>query len=153
VRNDRLTAGQIVLWSSLGVGAGLLAGTALSEWLGDVNRQRLRRAASRLQTPPARQLSAAAGARAAGAALEANPMLRDVGLEARAVAKGVVELRGWVANRPARALAARVVQALPGLDHVINNILVRGEDDRPVADPAVRGAQSTDAAGAAEPSA
>jgi hypothetical protein len=146
VRNDRLTAGQIVLWSALGVGAGLLAGTALSEWLGDVNRQRLRRAATRLQTPPARRLSAAAGARAASAALEANPMLRDVGLEARAVAKGVVELRGWVANRAARALAARVVQALPGIDHVINSILVRGEDDRPVAERVDHDAEPADAA-------
>jgi hypothetical protein len=127
------------------VGAGLLAGTALSEWLGDVNQQRLRRAASRLQTPPARQLSAAAGARAACAALEANPMLREVGLEARAVAKGAVELRGWVDNRAARALAARVVQALPGIDHVINSILVRGEDDHPPAAGAPRAAEPADA--------
>ncbi|HEU4700303.1 MAG TPA: BON domain-containing protein [Gemmatimonadales bacterium] len=132
-RSDRLTAGQFLLWGALGAAAGLVAGVALSEWLGDVNRHRLRRAATRLQTPRARQLSAAAGARAAGAAIESNSMLRELGLEPLAVAKGVVELRGWVPNRAARALAARVVGALPGIDHVINSILVRGEDDRPLA--------------------
>jgi len=47
-----------------------------------------------------------------------------------AVTRGTVELRGWVADRPARTLAARVACAVPGIDTVINSILVRGEDDR-----------------------
>jgi hypothetical protein len=125
-----LSTRQILLWAVLGAGAGLAAGAALSEYLGDVNRRRLRRAADRLQTPRARRLSAAAGARAAQAALEAQSTLRDLGLEALAVAKGVVELRGWVPTRAARTHAARIVGALPGIDHVVNSILVRGEDDR-----------------------
>jgi hypothetical protein len=41
-----------------------------------------------------------------------------------------VELRGWVTDRAARTLAARVACAVAGIDTVINSILVRGEDDR-----------------------
>ncbi|MBA2628396.1 MAG: BON domain-containing protein [Gemmatimonadales bacterium] len=55
--------------------------------------------------------------------------MRGLGLEAVAIARGNVELRGWVSSRATRALAARVVRAVPGIDTVTNNILVRGEDD------------------------
>jgi hypothetical protein len=40
-----------------------------------------------------------------------------------------VELRGWVTDRSSRTLAARVACAVPGIETVINSILVRGEDD------------------------
>jgi osmotically-inducible protein OsmY len=46
-----------------------------------------------------------------------------------AVNRGTVELRGWVTDRGASTLAARVACAVPGIDTVINSILVRGEDD------------------------
>ena len=45
------------------------------------------------------------------------------------MAAAAVELRGWVPTRAARALAARVACAVPGIERVINSILVRGEDD------------------------
>jgi hypothetical protein len=35
-----------------------------------------------------------------------------------------------VGDRAARTLAARVARAVPGIESVINSILVRGEDDR-----------------------
>ncbi len=131
--NDHLSAGEVVLWSALGLGAGLVAGIALSEWLGEVNRGRLRRAATRLRrSAPVRTVIPAIGvaSRAARAALHAEPMLRDLALEAVAISRGVVALRGWVPTRAARARAARVVRAAPGIDTVVNSILVRGEDDR-----------------------
>jgi hypothetical protein len=34
-------------------------------------------------------------------------------------------------STPGTALAARTVRAVPGVESVINSILVRGEDDRP----------------------
>ncbi|HUF35142.1 MAG TPA: BON domain-containing protein, partial [Gemmatimonadales bacterium] len=46
------------------------------------------------------------------------------------VARGVVELRGWVPGRAARTLAGRTALAVPGIESVINSILVRGEDDQ-----------------------
>jgi len=48
------------------------------------------------------------------------------------VARGVVELRGWVPSRTLRALAGRTGRGVPGVQTLINNILVRGEDDRSI---------------------
>ena len=46
------------------------------------------------------------------------------------MSRGVVELRGWVPSRAARTLAGRTALAVPGIESVINSILVRGEDDQ-----------------------
>jgi hypothetical protein len=129
VRRDQLSGTQIFLWTTLGVGTGLLAGFALSEWVGGVNPTRFRRAARRLgQQTPART-TAAASARAVEAALQAEPRLAGFSIEAMAVSRAAVELRGWVKDRGSRTLAARIARAVPGIDNVINSILVRGEDD------------------------
>ena len=129
MRRDELSGTQIFLWTTIGMGTGLLAGFALSEWVGGVNRTRFRRAARRLgQNAPVR-VTPAASARAVEAALHAEPRLAGFSIEAMAVSRGAVELRGWVKDRGSRALAARVACAVPGIDSVINSILVRGEDD------------------------
>jgi hypothetical protein len=129
VRRDQLSGTQIFLWATLGLGTGLVAGFALSEWVGDVNRTRFRRAARRLgQHSPART-TAAGSARAVEAAIQAEPRLTGMSIEAIVVSKGTVELRGWVKDRGSRTLAARVARAVSGIEQVINSILVRGEDD------------------------
>jgi hypothetical protein len=129
-RDEQLTGAQIALWTTVGVGTGLLAGFALSEWMGGVTRPRMERVARRLgQAAPVR-LTPAASARAVDAALRAEPRLASFQLEVVAVSRGTVELRGWVTDRAARTLAARVACAVAGIDTVINSILVRGEDDR-----------------------
>ncbi len=48
--------------------------------------------------------------------------------------RGAVELRGWVPTRTIRTAAGRAALAVPGIESVINSILVRGEDDRPASD-------------------
>jgi BON domain-containing protein len=127
---QQLSGAQIFLWTTLGVGTGLVAGFALSEWTGGVTRPRMRRAAHRLgQTTPVR-LTSAGSARAVEAALQAESRLSGFTIEVLPVGRGTVELRGWVTSRAARTLAARVACAVPGIDTVINSILVRGEDDR-----------------------
>ena len=129
MRRDDLSGMQVFLWTTFGVGTGLLAGFALSEWVGDVNRTRFRRAARRLgQSAPAR-VTPAASARAVDAAIQADPKLSRHSIEVIGVSRGTIELRGWVTDRGTRALAARVACAVPGIDTVINSILVRGEDD------------------------
>lgn len=126
---DQLSGAQIFLWTTVGMGTGLVAGFALSEWVGGVNPKRFRRAAQRLgQGVPARVTPAASG-RAVDAALRAEPRLAGFTIEVMAVSRGTVELRGWVTDRGARTLASRVACAVPGIDTVINSILVRGEDD------------------------
>lgn len=128
-RDEELSGTQIVLWTTFGIGTGLLAGFALSEWVGGVNSNRFRRAAQRLaQSVPAR-VSPAASARAVDAALHAEPRLAGFVIEVVGVSRGTVELRGWVNNRSSRTLAARIACAVAGVETVINSILVRGEDD------------------------
>jgi hypothetical protein len=129
-RSDKLSGIQIFLWTTFGVGTGLVAGFALSEWVGGVTQVRVRRAAQRLgQSLPVRHTSAAS-ARAVETALGAEPRLAGCTLEVVPISRGSVELRGWVGERAARTLAARVARAVAGIDTVINSILVRGEDDR-----------------------
>lgn len=127
----QLSAFQIVTWAAVGLTGGLVVGFVLAEWLGDVNAPRVRRAARRMRQPPPRPvLSAASTARATAAALAADPELCELGLAATPVSSGTVELHGWVRTRAARARAGRVAAGVPGVDAVINSILVRGEDDR-----------------------
>ena len=85
------------------------------------------------ETGPTR-LTASASVRAVEVALRAEPRLAGLTIEARAVSRGAVELRGWVANRVVRTAAGRTALAVPGIESVINSILVRGEDDRPSPD-------------------
>jgi hypothetical protein len=132
--DDELSGGETVLWAALGAGAGLLAAIALSEWVGDVNRGRVRRIAERLREQGPTRLTAAASARAVQVALNAEPRLAGLPIEARAVSRGAVELRGWVPSRSIRTAAGRTALAVPGIESVINNLLVRGEDDRPSPD-------------------
>jgi hypothetical protein len=133
-RDEELSGAQIVLWTTFGVGTGLLAGFALSEWMGGVTRPRVQRVARRLGQAAHGRLTPAASARAVDAALHAEPRLAGFSIEVVAVSRGTVELRGWVTDRAARTLAARVARAVAGIDTVINSILVRGEDDRIIPD-------------------
>jgi hypothetical protein len=120
---------QIFLWTTFGMGTGLLAGFALSEWVGGVNRTRFRQATRRLGHTTPLPASAAAAVRAVDAAIRAEPRLARYSIEVTPVSRGTIELRGWVTERGTRALASRVARAVPGIDTVINSILVRGEDD------------------------
>jgi hypothetical protein len=132
--DDELSGGEVVLWATLGAGAGLLAAIALSEWVGDVNPGRMRRIAGRLREQEPTRLTAAASVRAVQVALDAEPRLAGLSIEARAVSRGAVELRGWVPSRTTRTVAGRTALAVPGIESVINSLLVRGEDDRPSPD-------------------
>lgn len=132
MRHDRQLSGlEIVGWTTLGVLTGIVAGFGLSEWVGGVNRRRLARIVARSPLrPPPGPLTAAATARAACAALDADPTLAELALEATPVAIGVVELHGWVPSRAVRAYAGRVARAVPGIERVVNRLLVDGEDDQ-----------------------
>ena len=130
-RNDRLSGIQVILWTGLGIGAGLVTGFALSEWVGGVSSTRVRRAARRLREPAPARLTTAASAQAVDAALKAEARLAGISVEILAVGRGVVELRGWVPSRTMRTLACRTALAAPGIESVINSLLVRGEDDLP----------------------
>src|SRR6185295_9728847 len=125
----RLSGTQIILWSGLGLGAGLVAGFALGEWIGGISSTRVRGVARRLREPAPTRLTTSASGRAVDAALRADPRLAGLTIEALAVSRGVVELRGWVPSRALRTIACRTALATSGIESVINSLLVRGEDD------------------------
>jgi len=126
---DRLGGMQVILWTGLGLGAGLVTGFVLGEWIGGVSRLRVSDAARRLREPAPTRLTTSASARAVLAALQSEARLAGIPVDALPVARGVVELRGWVPSRAARTLAGRTALATPGIESVINSLLVRGEDD------------------------
>ena len=132
--DDRLSAGQVLLWTTLGLGAGLVAGFALSEWVGGVSPTRVRRAAGRFGRAAPTRLTAAASVRSAQTAILAEPRLDGLTIEVMPVARGAVELRGWVPSRIMRAVAGRTALAAKGIESVINSLQVRGEDDEARAD-------------------
>ena len=128
----RPSGSELFAWSLVGAGLGLVTGFFLGGVLGSRKLPIPRRWGSvprgkpvtRLEGPPA-----AAGL--ARAALRNDEQLHDLGLEAVGVSVGVVEIHGWVPSRSLRARAIRVVHALPGIDQVVDCILVHGEDDVP----------------------
>jgi osmotically-inducible protein OsmY len=61
--------------------------------------------------------------------LAADTELGRLGLEAVAVSQRRIELHGWVSNRDLRARAWRTARQVPGVETLINCILVHGEDD------------------------
>jgi hypothetical protein len=120
-------------WTIAGVGFGLLSGFALGQWLGGVNRARLRQVYHQWHgsDAPAGLLKPAGAARAVLAALGSDEALANLSLDAIGVGAGVVELHGWVPTRGLRARASRVAAAVPGIESLVNSILVRGEDEPP----------------------
>jgi len=127
VKRERLTQAEIVGWSVVGFGAGILGGLLAAGWLGRITRGRLR---DEVRAFGARHAtSAVALAAAVPAAFRADPALAPHGISAVAVSHGTVELVGWVPDRLTRARAVRVANGVPGLEGAIDGILVHGEDD------------------------
>jgi len=114
-------------WSVGGAALGLAAGLIVSETLGEIGPARIKGLVRKRRRPaPARtgQL-----ARLVRQALSIDPALAHLTLEALAVSARTVELHGWVSTRAERTRAARVASGVPGLDAIINCLLVHGEDD------------------------
>jgi BON domain len=127
VNRARLTRGQALGWSAIGFGAGIVAGFLTGQWMGRVTRARV--GVDFLGREPIGPRGSATLVRAAADALEGDALLSAHRLHANLVSGRTVELSGWVPDRATRTRAMRLVQALPGIESVINSILVHGEDD------------------------
>lgn len=127
MKRERLSRGEVLGWSVIGFGAGVVGGLWAAGWLGRVTRDRLGDGFRAAQNR--RDASPVALAESVRLALAADPALAPYALGALAVSRGTVELMGWVPDRPSRARAFRVANQVPGLDGLINSILVHGEDD------------------------
>ena len=127
MKRERLSQGEILGWSAVGFGAGVVGGLWAAGWLGRVTRGRLADEVRGFGSPVG--ASPVALAEAVRLALAADPALAPHELSAVPVSRGTVELTGWVPDRPARARAVRIANQVPDLDGIINSILVHGEDD------------------------
>jgi hypothetical protein len=118
-------------WSLIGLALGAAAAFAAATWFGPAPRTGAGGVASRLRGGARRPSSphTAPLVRAVDRVLARDPQLAPLGLEPIAVSAGRVELHGWVPSRALRARAWRTARLAPGVDQVINCILVRGEDD------------------------
>src|SRR5512143_1574084 len=120
---NRPATSELLAWSLVGLGLGVVVGFALGGWLGPRPR---RPGAEEERVSPLRPVEAS---RAVRRTLAAEETLGPLGLEAIGVSPGVVELHGWVPTRNLRARAARLAAATPGIESLVNCLLVRGEDD------------------------
>lgn len=114
-------------WSIGAAALGLVAGLIVNETLGEVGPARIKGLVRKHRHPaPARtgQL-----ARLVRQALRADSALAHLTLDALPVSAGIVELHGWVSTRAERTRAGRIARVVPGLETLINCILVHGEDD------------------------
>lgn len=114
-------------WSIGAAALGLVAGLIVNETLGEVGPARIKGLVRKRRHPaPARtgQL-----ARLVHQALRADAALAHLTLDALPVSAGIVELHGWVSTRAERTRAGRIARVVPGLETLINCILVHGEDD------------------------
>ncbi len=128
-RKEKLSGGEVLGWTLAGLTTGVLGGMALAAFLGRGNRRRIRHAIDQWRPPASPVRNIVTPARSTQAALDASP-LKDFRIEAIGVMPGVVELHGWVPTRAVRATAGRIAAKVPGIERVVNCILVRGEDDR-----------------------
>ena len=133
--------GEWATWAALGLGVGILAGFALAETVGRVDRKRVSRAVGRLGREPApARLTGDRAADLATGALARTPAFAALDLEVRPLGPGRVELLGWVPDRKRRALAERTVVAVDGITGIVNRLLVEDEDsDAPVGELTLEG--------------
>lgn len=129
MKRERLSTAESLGWSLASFGAGLFGGLWAGAWIGRVTRGRLAADVRALRSPAGRTTVALAGA--VQEALASDPTLSAHNLRCLAVSGRRVELLGWVPDRPSRARAFRLATNVPGLENVINSILVHGEDDLP----------------------
>lgn len=132
-----------MVWAAVGAIGGLVAGVLAAEWVGRVSRQALPTLPRQVRRRVPAPAQVGQAARAVLVALKAEPTLAGCTLECIPAGRAAVELRGWVPTRTLRARATRLAQDVPGIEHVINSILVHGEDDRELAsdpDPASQSA-------------
>jgi hypothetical protein len=121
--------GGLLIWGALGLGAGILAGFALAEAVGMVDRKRVGRALDRLSAEPLpAPLPSGKAARRVVVALARFAEFADTELEVRGLGPGRVELSGWVPDRRTRALAERTAASIAGVTAVVNRLLVQDED-------------------------
>jgi hypothetical protein len=124
--DDRPGVLGLVLTGAAGFVVGVLGGMLLSGSVGAVHPARVRGALHRLR----RERPGAPDELedAVREALRADEATRDLDLEVHAVRPGLIELTGVASDALVRRAAADIARAVPGVEVVVNRILLRGTD-------------------------
>ena len=116
--------------------AGTLAGMALGGAVGAVHRRRVSDTIGRIGRPkrrlPVMELEAAVLE-----ALREDEATSDLELHVQVADEGLIELTGVVTDATLRRVAADIARAVPGVDVVVNRIMLRDAPGAPGA-PAAR---------------
>lgn len=128
------------LWAVAGFALGAVVGWVAGELSGRGTRDRLAGYVRGLGRPEADAEAPATPRERVRAALDADPDLRPLDLDIIPAGRGAVELHGWVPSRTLRARATRLAATAAGTTRLIDSLLVRGEDDRPLEDALPPGA-------------
>jgi osmotically-inducible protein OsmY len=127
VRDHEAHAGSvlgIVLTAVGGFAIGAAAGMALGGAVGKMHRGRVRATFGRFgraERPSTDEL-----ARAVLAALREDEATSDLDLDVHVAEPGLVELTGVVSDAIVRRVAGDVARAVPGVEVVVNRIMLRG---------------------------
>jgi len=114
-----------------GLAAGLAAGVVIGEMLGDMSTGQLKGTLATIR-PGRRRAPKDPGEvrRAVESALDDHPDLGDLSLDVTAHEDGIVELTGVVPDDLTRELAGELARDVPGIDVLVNRVLVEGVDVR-----------------------
>ncbi|MDH3496128.1 MAG: BON domain-containing protein [Gemmatimonadota bacterium] len=117
----------LALTAVAGFALGTVAGMVLGGSMGRLHGERVRHAFGRLRRS-SRAPNPEETERAVRAALSADETTRDLDLQVHAPGDGLVELTGVVTDALVRRAAADVARSAPGVEVVVNRILVQGTD-------------------------
>lgn len=136
--DQRESALGLTLAAVAGFTIGFAAGAVLGGSVGDVHADRVKRALGRL-SGSGRALTPAELELGVRDALKADEATQDLDVEVHAAGEGLIELTGIVSDALDRRAAGDVARAVPGVDVVVNRILLKGTDLPPTpATPASR---------------
>ena len=116
------------LAAATGLLAGLAAGMLISSLAGNVDRDRVRRAVQRWRGGDRAARNQDELAREVRDLLRSSPETRAAKIGVHAVGAGLLELTGSAPDAEMRRTAGEMAQAYPGVDVVVNRILVPGTD-------------------------
>lgn len=130
MRDDESRGGSvlgIVLTAVAAFAVGAVAGMALGGAVGAVHGGRVRETIGRIGRGARKPApSAAELEQAVLAALRDDEATSDLDLGVQVVEPGLVELTGVASDATLRRVAADIVRAVPGVDVVVNRVMLRG---------------------------
>ncbi|MDZ4675025.1 MAG: hypothetical protein SGI84_11265 [Gemmatimonadota bacterium] len=123
------------MWAITGFVVGAATGWLLGEMTGGVSRARVSSYLTARKQPRPEPQQASAPRTRIQAALEADAELGGLSLTLVPAGRAAIELHGWVPSRRVRSRATRLAAVAAAPVRLVDCLLVRGEDDRPAAEP------------------